>query len=82
MLKNVSKDGERMKCKSIELMRARIIRGLTQTGLAEKIGINKSLISRLESGRGQTSPANVIKICKALGAKFEDLFEIVEKKGA
>lgn len=48
----------------------RLKRGLTQTGLAKKIGTRQSAISRLESGSYNPSINFLEKVAKALNLKL------------
>lgn len=48
----------------IDLKREREKRGLTQAKLADRIGVTEKSISKWESGRGQPSYENMLKICK------------------
>jgi transcriptional regulator with XRE-family HTH domain len=45
---------------------ARIQAGLTKTQLAEACGVSLSLISEIESGTRNATPAMIIKLAKAL----------------
>ena len=58
----------------------RIKQGDTFRSLSEKAGVHYSVISRLESGVNTTRPASAVRIAKALGVSFDELFEIVYKK--
>lgn len=48
----------------IDLKKEREKRGLTQAQLADRIGVTEKSISKWESGRGQPSYDNMLKICK------------------
>ncbi len=50
------------------IIEARVKKGLTQKKLAEKIGTKQSVISRLESGRGNPSVAFLKKLAEAMGS--------------
>lgn len=56
------------------LIRARIEKGLTQKQLAKKIGTKQSVISRLESGRGNPSVGFLQKLAQALNSHLEIRF--------
>jgi transcriptional regulator with XRE-family HTH domain len=45
---------------------ARVQAGLTKTRLAEACGVSVSLISEIESGTRNATPAMIIKLAKAL----------------
>lgn len=44
--------------------------GLTQQGLAERVGTSHSAISRIESGQHRTSVATLERLAQALEARF------------
>lgn len=48
---------------------------LTQSELAEKIGISTNFIRMIERGEKNTTIENVFKIARALNVKFSNLFE-------
>ena len=48
----------------INLKAEREKRNMTQANLAELIGVTEKSISKWESGRGQPSYENMLKICK------------------
>lgn len=47
--------------------------GLSQQGLADKIGIDRSTVSRIENNEIETTIDNAIKIAKALNVPLYDL---------
>lgn len=56
---------------------ARRIARLTQRQLAERAGVDPSLISRLERGqRPQVSHESAVLIARALNVEAEDLFPV------
>ncbi len=57
------------------MIRARIDRGLTQEELAKKIGTKQSVISRLESGKGNPSVGFLKKLAEALNSDLKINFE-------
>lgn len=57
------------------LRRARLWRKLTQVQLAEKVGVHKITISRLERGDRQPSMALLQRLAKALKVKVGELLE-------
>lgn len=57
----------------IKLVRLR--KNMTQTELAESIGISKAHISNIENGKTVVTMENLFLIKKALGCKFIDLLE-------
>lgn len=48
--------------------------GLTQTELGYLSGLSQNSISSLETGQYSPTAFNALKICNALGCKFEDCF--------
>src|SRR5712692_2537110 len=65
--------GSMMKLPRLKIVRLR--RALTQQQLAEKAGINRATIVRLEGGQDQPFPTTVRKLADALGVQPEDLEE-------
>jgi DNA-binding XRE family transcriptional regulator len=55
------------------LQKARHRRKLTQTALAEKVGVHKITISRLERGDRQPSMELLHRLAKVLKVKVSDL---------
>lgn len=53
------------------LIRARLDAGLTQAGLAERVGTTQSSIARLESGGAEPSFAMLRKLTAALNVSLE-----------
>ena len=49
-----------------ELIKARLSKKLSQTGLAAKLGMQQSVISRIENGKGNPSLRTILAIAKAL----------------
>ncbi len=65
----------------MELKTARRIAGLTQQQLAEKAGVDDSLISRLERGDRKTaSYESIVRIARALNVEPEELFPVPDVK--
>ena len=58
-----------------KIKEARVKAGMTQTALAEKSGVSRSIISQLENGkRDITSTKTLVKIASALGVNIGDIF--------
>lgn len=55
----------------IDLKRERIEHGYTQLRLAEHLGVSEKAISKWESGRGQPSYENMLKICELYDKDIE-----------
>ncbi|MCQ2175018.1 MAG: helix-turn-helix domain-containing protein [Bacteroidales bacterium] len=53
------------------ILEARKQESMTQTELAEKIGANKSYISRIEKGQVEPGASTFLRIIDALGLRFE-----------
>ena len=53
---------------------ARIQNGLSQTQLAEMVGISRNTISSIETGQFNPTAKLALVLCIALDRKFEDLF--------
>lgn len=56
------------------LREARRARGLSQTELAEMVGVSRNTISSIETGQFSPTAKLALVICIALDKKFEDLF--------
>jgi len=54
-----------------QVARLRILRGLTQTQLAEMVGTRQPSIARLENGTSHPSLSFLQRIAEAMGAKIE-----------
>lgn len=54
--------------------RFRRLRGLTQSELAERIGLDRKTVNRLEAGHYSTSLRNVYRLADALDTEVESLF--------
>lgn len=55
---------------------ARIVRGLSQTELAERVGVRSASISGYESGKASPSVDVLIKLAKALNVSLDYLCSI------
>jgi putative transcriptional regulator len=53
---------------------ARIQNGLSQTQLAEMVGVSRNTISSIETGQFNPTAKLALVLCIALDRKFEDLF--------
>ena len=53
---------------------ARAERGLSQTQLAELVGVSRNTISSIETGQFNPTAKLALILCVALDKKFEDLF--------
>lgn len=57
----------------IRLRSVRLRKALTQRQLAERAGINRTTVIRLEGGAEEPFPTTVRKLADALGVEPEDL---------
>lgn len=62
------------------IRRARLEAGLTQSQIADRMGVNASYVANLEAGRTNPTVGQLNAIASALGAKLEISFEVVERK--
>ena len=53
---------------------ARIQNGLSQSQLAEMVGVSRNTISSIETGQFNPTAKLALVLCIALDRKFEDLF--------
>ena len=53
---------------------ARAEKGLSQTQLAELVGVSRNTISSIETGQFSPTAKLALVLCIALDKKFEDLF--------
>jgi putative transcriptional regulator len=56
------------------LKAARAEKGLSQTKLAEMVGVSRNTISSIETGQFNPTAKLALVLCIALDKKFEDLF--------
>ena len=56
------------------LKEARSERGLSQTQLAELVGVSRNTISSIETGQFSPTAKLALILCVALDKKFEELF--------
>lgn len=54
---------------------------LTQDELAQRTGIDRSLISAWENGRRGMEEANAVKMATALGVDPEEILQLGEERG-
>ena len=53
---------------------ARVEKGLSQTQLAELVGVSRNTISSMETGQFNPTAKLALILCIALDKKFEELF--------
>ena len=56
----------------VKMLRMR--KGVSQTRMAEEIGVSQTNLSNMESGRTAITTQNLFKIQKVLGCKMTDFF--------
>ncbi|MCR5692801.1 MAG: helix-turn-helix transcriptional regulator [Bacilli bacterium] len=49
-------------------------KGLSQSGLADLVGVSRNTISSIETGQYQPTAKLALLLCVALDKKFEDIF--------
>jgi transcriptional regulator with XRE-family HTH domain len=64
-----------------ELKRRRILAGLSQSAFADKIGIDQTYISKLESGGRYPTPEMLARLAKGLRCKPADLLASEKNDG-
>lgn len=60
--------------KNLKLKAARVLKDMSQSQLAEQVGVSRQTISSIESGDYNPSINLCIAICKALGVTLDALF--------
>ncbi|NJE80542.1 helix-turn-helix domain-containing protein [Olsenella sp. SW781] len=67
-------------CRAYELQEARRAEHLTQTDVAERMGISQARVSEVESGDiGSLKVSTLMRYAEALGGTFEALIQIGDK---
>ena len=69
-----------VKTKNNAVQKTRVTKGLSLRKLSEQSGVNYVTISKMENGKTSPNPSTALKVCNALGVKFEELFEIVTRE--
>ena len=64
----------------IKFIRSNI--GMTQEGLASEVGVDRSLISKIETGESEGSLSTLRKIAEVLGVSLAELFDENDEPGA
>lgn len=57
------------------IKRRRLLLGMSQSTLAEKCGITRQAISKMESTNSNPTALNLLKICETLGLNVHDFYE-------
>lgn len=63
----------------LRVRQLRVQRGISQEGLAELCGLDRTYIGGIERGERNPSLVNIGKIAISLGVRVADLFEIETK---
>lgn len=63
-----------MNNKNLKLKAARVLKGLSQQELADKIGVSRQTISSIENGGYNPTINLCINICKILDKTLDELF--------
>ncbi|HBD08233.1 MAG TPA: XRE family transcriptional regulator [Syntrophobacteraceae bacterium] len=66
---------------SCNLRSARRTKGLSQSELAERVGVKRQAIYDMETGRYVPNTALALRMAKELGCRVEDLFALDESEG-
>lgn len=59
---------------AISLKAARVNTGLTQTEMAEKLGVSRITYWKWETGKSEPKYTQFMKICEVCGVRKEDIF--------
>lgn len=65
---------DELKVLSRRVKMIRIAQGVSQTKMAEEIGVSQTNLSNMEAGRTAITVQNLFKIQKVLGCKMADFF--------
>ncbi|HEC16010.1 MAG TPA: XRE family transcriptional regulator [Sedimenticola sp.] len=59
----------------LRMRAARKSRGMTQSEISQKTGLDQAYISRLENGTAEGSPAQILSIARAIGVPIAQLYD-------
>ena len=71
---------ENIKVLASRVKKLRIVKGASQTKMAEEIGVSQTNLSNMEAGRTAITIQNLFKIQKVLNCKMADFFVDFEKE--
>lgn len=71
--------GFRIKIKTDEIARARVLAGYSIRGASQALGKTSTHISNIEAGRGQPSPSLLKQMAELYGVEMASLFIEVDK---
>ena len=66
--------GDELKLLSRRVKMVRLAKGVSQTSMANAIGVSQTNLSNIEAGRTAITIQNLFKIQKVLGCKMRDFF--------
>lgn len=61
------------------LKEARAEKGMSQSDLAQTVGVSRNTISSIETGQFNPTAKLALILCIALDKKFEELFTLIDK---
>jgi transcriptional regulator with XRE-family HTH domain len=59
----------------LRMRAARKAKGMTQSEVSQKTGLDQAYISRLENGTAEGSPAQILNIARAIGVPIAKLYD-------
>ena len=59
----------------LRMRTARKAKGMTQSELSQKTGLDQAYISRLENGTAEGSPTQILNIARAIGVPIAQLYD-------
>lgn len=80
MVQNKSQSTELLNDMGLRLRKIRIAREITQEELAERTGVSRKVIGRMERGDGSVTLEKWVKVSQILGVSetWQHVFEVVE----
>ena len=71
---------ENIKVLASRVKKLRIVKGVSQTKMADEIGVSQTNLSNMEAGRTAITIQNLFKIQKVLNCKMKDFFVDFDKE--
>ena len=59
----------------LRMRAARKAKGMTQSEISQKTGLDQAYISRLENGTAEGSPAQILSIARAIGVPIAQIYD-------
>lgn len=59
----------------LRMRAARKSKGMTQSEVSQKVGLDQAYISRLENGTAEGSPAQILSVARAIGVPIAQLYD-------